>query len=126
MKKFLFVILMIISTCVVNAQVLNFRTTSFSKKVGSSWGSWQESSLNITMDLNNDIVTIYSPKIQMYKIYSNVSNYYDSDGDYNMNFKFIDQDGDQGTMTLLQRTNGRSEIYIRFRNIQWCYVVRRL
>lgn len=117
---------MFLSTCAINAQVLNFRTTAFTTKQYSSWAKWQNSDMLITMDFNNDIVTIYSPNTQIYKIYSAEGSYYDSDGDYHMDFKFIDQDGDRGTMTLMQRTNGASEIYIRFANVQWCYRVRRL
>lgn len=123
--------LILLGTCAVNAQVLNFKTTGFSYKYkdGYSWTNWsalEKSNMSLTIDMNNDIVTIYSPNVQVYGIYSHEGNYYDSDGDYNMVFKFIDQDGDYGTMSLIQRVNGHSEVYIRFSNIQWCYRVIRL
>lgn len=126
MKKYILIFIMFLTTCAINAQVVNFRTTAFATKQSSTWSSWKNSDMLVTIDFNSDVVTIYSPNIQIYKIYSSVSSYYDKDGDYNMNFKFIDQDGDRGTMTLLQRKSGSSEIYIRFSNVQWCYKVLRL
>lgn len=114
-------------TCVCNAQVINFKTTAYAEKKGNySWSDWKGSDMYLTMDLNNDRVIIYSPTTQVYQIYSANNPYYDSDGDCHADFKFIDQDGDYGTLTLLQRRSGSSEIYIRFRNVQWCYRVRRL
>lgn len=123
--------LIVLGTCVANAQVLNFKTTGFSYKTksGSTWTKWssiQSSNMLLTIDMNSDIITVYSPEIQRYKVYSNEKNYYDSDGDYNMVFKFIDQDGDYGTMSLIQRVSGHSEVYIRFSNVQWCYRVIRI
>lgn len=54
-----------------------------------------------------------------------MNNFYDTDGDYNMVYKFVDQDGDRGTMKLLMRANGQSEIYIMFNNVKRCYIVER-
>lgn len=130
MKKLCLILFLLIGFT-ASAQVVNFRTTAYAQKTKtygtwSSWSDWQSSNMLITVDLNNDIVTVYSPKTQIYAVYESVSNYYDSDGDYNMVFRFIDQDYDYGIMRLLQRTSGHSEIYIEFSNIIWVYRVRRL
>lgn len=131
MKRFLFILLLIISSVSASAQTWYFRTTAFaqSQKVNGywkEWSSWQDSDMSLTMNLDNDVIKIYSPKPQTYKIYSNPEKGYDSDGDYKIVFKFIDQDGDYGTMWLLQRKSGASEVYIFFANIKWCYRVRRV
>lgn len=130
MKKLCLILFLLIGFT-TSAQVVNFRTTAYAQKTKtygtwSSWSDWQSSNMLITVDLNNDIVTVYSPKTQIYAVYESVSNYYDSDGDYNMVFRFIDQDYDYGIMRLLQRTSGHSEIYIEFSNMMWVYRVRRL
>lgn len=126
MKKFIILLLLFVSIPTFG-QVLTYNTTAYASKVnGQSWSAWQSSDMRLVIDMNNDIVTIYSPHIQIYSIYQNVSNYYDSDGDCNMVFRFRDQDGDYGTLRLLQRLNGASEVYIEFSNIRWCYRVIRI
>ena len=120
-----------ISTSVVNAQVLNFRTTSFQSKHNygygwTAWGNYQSSNMLLTIDLDNDIVTIYSPNIQRYSIISYEGTYTDSDGDQTAKYKFIDQDGDRGTMRLVMRKSGKSEVYIDFADIIWVYSVVRI
>lgn len=68
---------------------------------------------------------IYSDLPQRYKIVD-VSAPYMESGAECIDFKFYDQDADRGTMTLCQKTSGQSEIYIRFANVQWAYIVRRM
>ena len=110
-----------------SVQILYFKTTSFATSgYRSAWSDWEDSDIPLTMDLNNDIITIYSQKPQTYKIYSNPEKGYDSDGDYKIVFKFIDQNDDYGTMWLIQRKSGASEIYIFFADIKWCYRVIRV
>ena len=81
--------------------------------------------MNIIINLNNDVVTIYSPKTQIYNIYKYIGTKKDSDGDITMTYKFYDQDLDFGNMRLMIRKNGQSQIYIDFSNISWAYDVIR-
>ena len=81
--------------------------------------------MNIVINLNNDVVTIYSPKTQIYSIYKYLGTKKDSDGDITMTYKFYDQDLDFGNMRLMIRKNGQSQIYIDFSNISWAYDVIR-
>lgn len=131
MRKFLLLLAGLVFSIAVHAQVISFKTTSFTmtEKTSSGWGKWkpyQNSNLLVTIDLNNDVVTIYSPSTQYYKIISYEGTYVDNDGDQSVRYKFIDQDGDRGTMKLMQRRSGKSEIYIQFSNIIWVYSVIRL
>lgn len=131
-KNLIVLMLLCISTS-VSAQVINFKTIAYAEnqynyytEEWSGWSEWQPSDIPLTIDLQNDMVSIYSRVTQIYRIYKAEDSYYDSDGDLNAVFKFIDQDGDRGTMKLLQRTSGSSEIYIQFANVSWCYRVVRL
>lgn len=130
MKKILVFLMLTICVVTASAQVLNFRTTSYTYKEnhGYGWTNWapyESSNLKVTMNLNTDMVTIYSPKTQYYKITSYDGAYTDSDGDKTIKYRFIDQDGDYGTMRLVMRRSGKSEIYIDFANIMWVYSVIR-
>lgn len=131
MKKILLVLLFSIISLTTFSQTIKFETTSYTYKIrdGYSWSKWapyQSSSMLLTMDLDRDLVTIYSPKTQVYKIVDYSGTYTDNDGDSTMEFKFVDQDGDRGTMRLMQRRSGKSEIYIQFANVIWVYSVIRI
>lgn len=132
MKKLLIAfIFAFIGIFAANAQVISFRGEAYSQKslnsygTWSNWSSWQRCNVPITINLNNDQVIIYSNRTQYYQIFDYSSPYMDS-GAQCIDYAFYDQDGDRGTMTLVQKPSGQSEIYIRFANIQWAYVVIRL
>lgn len=129
----LVILLLLFVSLPATAQVIKFRTAAYAEnkynyytQKWSGWSDWEKSNMLLTIDLQNDLVTIYSPVTQVYRIYKAEESYYDSDGDFNLPFKFIDQDGDKGTLKLLQRTSGSFEIYIEFLNVRWCYRVIRL
>lgn len=114
-----------------SGQIIKFRTTSYTSKEytpygWTNWQKYQRSDMLVEMDFSNDIVTIYSPRRQYYKIVNYNGTYTDRDGDTTASFDFIDQDNDYGSMRLVQRRNGKSEIYIDFSNIIWVYSVVRL
>ena len=81
--------------------------------------------MNIIINLNTDVVTIYSPRTQVYRIYEYSGTTRDSDGDVTATFYFYDQDNDRGTMRLVIRANGQSQLYIDFANVMWAYDVYR-
>ena len=136
MKKFILMVLFVVMTSVVlpsevNAQVYTYRTTEYAyKQVNSygnwgSWSDWENSDMTMVINFNTDIVTIYSPKTQRYRITEFVRNFTDSSGGKQVEFAFIDQDGDKGHMRLRIEKNGNSQVYIEFSNIMWVYNVRR-
>ena len=132
-KTFLLLFFALMSITAFADDLLLFRATSFCYKEKNSqgqwgdWSKWQDSDVQITMDLTTDIVTIYTKNKQVYQITDYVESSTDSDGDDIVKLRFIDQDGDQGTMRLIERNSeNRSEIYIDFNNITWVYEVRRI
>lgn len=134
MKKILlFLTLMIagIFSFTAQSQVLQYRTEAYCQReiMGNgrwgSWSNWEKSYMLVTINLNNDYVSIYSNRTQFYKIYEFTGTYLDG-GSKCSDYKFVDQDGDFGTLSLVIKPSGQSEIYIRFANVQWAYIVRRL
>lgn len=130
LKRILAVMILSLISLSASAQVWQFRSEAYSQRVTNSygqwgnWSKWQKCNVNITINLNNDLVTIYSNRTQYYQVTSYTGTYMDN-GTQCVDYKFYDQDGDKGTMTLAMKPNGQSEIYIRFANIQWAYVVVR-
>ena len=130
MKKLFIFILFVFNIVAINAQILTFRTTGYyeRQKYDWGWGNWsskQASNMNIIINLNTDVVTIYSPRTQVYRIYEYSGTTKDSDGDVTATFYFYDQDNDRGTMRLVIRANGQSQLYIDFANVMWAYDVYR-
>ena len=129
MKKILLLLTLLCIFFTSHAQVIQFRSEAYSQRTltsygWSDWSNWTKCNVSISINLNNDQVTVYSQKTQRYQIYDYTGSY-TSGNTSCMDYKFYDQDGDVGTMTLAMKPNGQSEIYIRFANIQWSYIVRR-
>lgn len=131
MRRIILAIIIGLTTLACSAETLSFRTTSYTctTKKSYGWSDWsptEPSNMLLTIDLSNDIIKINSPKRQIYNIMSYEGTHIDSDGESNIEFRFIDQDGDHGAMLLMVRNDGRSEVYIIFRNMAWVYTVVRL
>jgi len=134
MKKFLFITSLLLAFVAVSssAQTYSYRSTSFAIKYvddngrWTDWSDWQNSDLLITINFDNDIVKIYSQTRQVYKITEFVGSYTDTSGGKQVEFRFIDQDGDRGTMRLRVETNGNSQLYVQFNNCIWVYNVRKI
>ena len=131
MKKFLLTLIFaFIGIFACNAQIWSFRGEAYCQKqinsygYWSNWSSWERCNVPITINLNNDQVIIYSNRTQYYQIVDYTRSYYDGTTQC-IDYHFYDQDGDRGTMTLAMKASGQSEIYIRFANIQWAYIVIR-
>ena len=123
----LFAILSIVS---LNAEVLKFKSTYYSQQLmefggWGNWSDWKSCNVKIDINLDTDVVKIYSQREQTYRVTKYVGETED-DGYKTHTFRFTDQDGDRGTMRLIQRDSGRSEIYIDFANIRWAYIVQRI
>lgn len=128
MKKILVSIVFIILGFVpIQAQTYYYKAFQFScKETYGSWIDWQPTDILITINLSSDVVNIYSNKTQIYKIVKYVKNYTDTSGGRQIEFKFIDQDYDRGTMRLRTETNGNSQMYIDFANVMWVYNLVRI
>lgn len=128
MKKFLISLLIFIGNLSVNAQTYYYRTFQFAYKQTnwSNWTDWQNSDMLVTINFNSDVVTIYSPTTQVYRITQYVRNYTDNSGGKQAEFRFIDQDNDRGTMRLRIERNGNSQMYIEFADVIWVYNLRRI
>lgn len=131
LKKIIALFVAIIATMTTSAQVVNYRTTKFYTRENTArgwtkWSSPQSSNLLLVIDFDNDYVYIASQYEQLYKITNIKDQYTTKEGDKVVEFNFIDQDGDRGTMSLTSRKYGASQIYIRFNNVNWCYDVVKL
>lgn len=130
MKTRLFIAIFLLMGISSYSQTLHYRTVAFSTNSyntytssWSGWSEWESSDMLLTINFDTDIATIYSPIAQVYYLQKFVTSFYDSDGDFHIIIKFIDQDKDSGVLRILQRNSGEFEIYVEFLNVMWCYCV---
>lgn len=116
----------------ISAQKQWYKTSAYAqatvKNGNYDWGDWEKSNMNICIDLSEDIITVYSPRKQVYRIYGTYNNgedYTDKNGGRNVKFYAIDQDDDKCEIRLRIEKNGNSQIYIDFINAAWVYNVTR-
>ena len=134
MKKYFLAILMAMLFGAVNnvdAQTLYFKTFQFSIKYKTSngwtdWSEWKPSNMKMLIDLDDNLIIIYSEKIQIYKVLEDEGSYTDSSGGKQQKFYVIDQDDDHGYVRLRVEKNGNSQVYIDFNDVMWVYNVRRI
>ena len=131
MKKYLLILLCFISISGY-AQVQWYRTTQYAEATVINnryyWGDWESSNMRLCIDVDNDQIIVYSPRIQIYQVYGVYNNgqpYVDDSGGTNIKFYVIDQDYDRGNIRLRVEKNGNSQIYIDFSNVAWVYNVVR-
>lgn len=124
----LFVMCMAINA---KAQTIWYRATQYASATVYNgnyiWSDWEYSTVKMKIDWDNDIVVIYSPKIQAYAIISVINNLHnDIKGGQSAEFKVVDQDGDKGKLRLRFDPYGNSQIYIDFSNVAWVYNIIKL
>lgn len=128
MKKYILLLFLMLFVGInANSQtILRFRTTAYAQKVQPyNWSEWQNSNMIVTFNLRNDIITIQSPKPQIYKIYDSYEEIYDNGGK-SIRYPVVDQDGDYGHLRLRIENNGNSQLYVDFSNISWVYNLVRI
>lgn len=128
--------LMLIIFCVLfsvstTAQTIWYRATQYAQASvyngNYTWSDWKTSSVKLKIDWSNDVVVIYSQKVQKYTVIS-VSERLHSDnkGGKEVKFRVVDQDGDRGSLRFRLDPYDTMQIYIDFSNIAWVYNIVRI
>lgn len=130
MKKLLILILIVFGfTISSKAQIQYYKTTAYAfaniYNGKYHWSEWQSSDIVITINLNNDVITIYSPKIQAYKVYKVGPIENGKTIGSQLTFYVYDQDLDKGTIRLRIAPDKTSQMYVDFNNVAWVYNVIR-
>ena len=127
MKKIL-VAFLLSFMCVFSyaADILKFQTTGLSIKTlenGSwtKWSDWEKCSCLVVINIDKDVITIYSSEKQVYDIIECNDPYTDSDGDEVLKMHAVDQDGDECDIRLISRLKGSDQLYVDFADIMWVY-----
>lgn len=132
MKKFLLLFFMLIGfTMSSYAQSIQwYKATSFAYNQTNSygnwvgWSDWERSTVQIKFDTSEDIIVIYSPKVQAFAIYDYITPPYDATGTQ-VGFAAYDGEGVRCHIRLRIENNGNSQVYIEYSNLIYVYNVIR-
>ena len=136
MKRFINVTVMVIMmlfcmSTISHAQTYYYKTKEFAIKYKESygwgkWSDWKPSDMKMKIDMDDDIIVIYSQQTQIYRVIEDMGSYTDEYGGKQQKFWVIDQDDDYGYVRLRIEKNGNSQIYIDFNDVMWVYNVVRV
>jgi len=88
------------------------------------WSEWKPCDVDVKIDFDNDIVVVYSEKIQTYRITETIDQFDDKKGGTQIKFKIVDQDNDRGEMRFRKEKDGVLQIYVDFADVTWVYCLR--
>ena len=126
-KKILALLSFCIMTTICFGQVQWYRATSFAAKPSTSytWSAWEASNVQMLFNLNTDVITIFSPVKQVYKVIQQVEAPYDDSGSQ-IRFQVRNAAGYYGYVRLRIENNGNSQVYVDFVDGSIVYNVRRI
>lgn len=129
MKKLLLLLLMFISIPLVAQNSMRLQAEYFCFRQHTEWGwddwsEWQPCDIAISMDLQRDLVVIYSKTRQSYKIVEDLGYSYEDGGKI---YKTIclDEDGQRCRFDMVNIKN-QVHIYIRYSDAEIGYIIKRL
>lgn len=131
MKKLLILLFTLFIGLEASAQIYTYRTTGYAyKRVNSygnwtQWTDWMDSNMKVTINMNTDRITIYSPQTQYYRVTEYLRKFTDSSGGSQVEFSAIDEEGLRCSIRLRVEKNGNSQLYIEWSDLILCYNVRR-
>lgn len=134
MRRYLLILFMFFGGVFLSsafAQTRYYKTTQFAIKykvsgVWGGWSDWKSSSMKVKIDLDDDIIVIYSEKVQVYRVVETMGSYTDESGGKQVKYFVVDQDDDNGYVRLRIERNGNAQIYIDFADVMWVYNVVRI
>ncbi len=126
MKKFILLFLLAFSAVVASAQSLKFNAYELSYRYvdgdgeWSEWSDWEKTSILVIINLDEDLITVYSQKMQKYNVKEYVGENEDSDGN-SMTFNCVNDDGVNCNIRIRAQKNGVRQLYVDFEDFSWVY-----
>lgn len=111
------------------SQVAKLKSTAISYKYNvngwSDWSDWEETSVLITIDMNNDRITIYSKDKQVYDVVKIDETTYDKEGNKILALYCVDKAGLTCVVKLVKLKSyyDSKQLYVEYGDIIWVYDV---
>lgn len=128
MKRLLLFLMLFVtvSSFAINTHRYNYIGYAYSQKIynentktWSKWSSIVPTSIKIIVDYSENIIIIFSNKIQLYKIIDKDTILLKDDISYKMTV--VDIEGDNALITLYNK-----QLYIEYANLMWVYNLKQI
>lgn len=136
MKKLILFLLSLFIFVSGKADTVKLKSSSYAFRsfndYNKTWNNWPvptSTAVLITMNVDEDRITIYSSQRQEYDIYRAYDAYYNREGDKVYEFSCLDKDGKQCLLRIHyvgQQRGGGIQLYIEYSDMQWMYNVSRV
>jgi hypothetical protein len=125
MKKlkslFIAIIIMVASAFTLNAQVFNFTAYEYNYQyTGYNWNGWVNCNVPISVNLNNSTIRIYNALNQSFTCTNIEYNGYDSDGDYKLTLRCVDNNYINCRIRIIDRSDV-SQFYVDYSDVTYVY-----
>lgn len=131
MKRLFFLTLFFMFGVIMNteAQTYKYYSTDFAYKTKntngywSEWSEWEESRCLVTINLDRDVINIYSETIQEFDIYEMEGDSEDEDG-ISFTLRCIDKNGLRCSVRFRKQNNGILQLYIQYKDLMYVYCLK--
>jgi hypothetical protein len=112
-----------------HAQVYKLRSKSLAirsleNETWSDWSDWEDTNVLMTIDLDEDRITIYSKVTQVYDVAEYEGKITDQDGDDVMSFFCVDKDGTTCRIRfIVNHEDERYQLYVDYKDFAFVYNV---
>lgn len=127
MKKIFLFFALLVSIGTLKAQTYKYYTDSFAYKLyqnnrWTDWSDWEDSHMLVVLNLDRNVIHIYSEEVQEYDIY-NYGNEFenDYDGGQTLTLDCVNEDGLRCQVRLRIQSDGSKQLYVDFRDMMWVY-----
>jgi hypothetical protein len=131
MKKvilsFLIFLLITFSAFSQDIHLISYKT-AVSTRLNSSWGDWSEKSTHIYVTIKQytrDILIFTEKAQKLVPLNNEFTEGVDEDGEHYIKWSFVDDSQEVGRVTFLERTNGRTQMYVQYDQKLYVYNLRR-
>ena len=128
MKKVIFLLLAILCISTGYAEPTFYHADSFAYKYidehsgrWNEWSRWQSSEILISIDIEKEVIEIYTEMEQKYNILKWNGRYKDNKGGEQSEFVVVDQDGDKGIIRIRIQWDDVKQLYVEYDNVMWVY-----
>jgi transcription elongation factor len=117
-------LLLILIPWIASAQVYRFTGEAVSMKYTyGEWSEWEKAEVLIILNIDKDIINIYSKREQRYDIISISDKIYNRDTE-SLVLDCVDEEGIRCTIKLVNNTaEDYRHLYIRWSNLQYVYQI---
>ena len=128
--KRLLLILTLLFTLSASAEMLIYRSTSFSYIYidddgrWTNWIDWEPSDCKIVFDVDDDLITIYSKSPQVYEVVDYLGCKYDDGGGKQAIWSVKDSKDLEATIRLRLEKTGNIQLYVNYSDMVWAYNLR--